>query len=797
MDEHTFRVLELEKVLTMTAVHACSEPGRKAVQKIRPLENVDAIKHRIGLVSECRKIISEGRSLGLEHFVDLLPVFKKVRPDDAMLDPFEIQSFLPVLYSALNLKVLSDDPVYSRIGSIVSQLTTHGELTKSIALSIDREGKLKDNASPALYRIRQSIEKCAMKVKGVLGGILNQEHLVPHLQDFYLAERNGRWVLPVKTDSKGSVPGIVHDVSNTGETVYVEPFVIQQLGNELESFRAEEKIEEFRILRKLSSLLREHLPDIENDYYIIAEVDALNAVAVFSEQLNMSPPEINENRLMSIQGGRHPLLWKALQSGNRGDDLIPLDLEIGREHSCMIITGSNAGGKTVALKTIGVLSFMALSGMHTPSRSGTSFPFFRQVLADIGDEQSIEQNLSTFSAHVTRISKIIRKSGEETLVIIDELGTGTDPEQGGALSCALLRRLNKQGAISLVSTHLGMLKVFAHAEPGVMNGAMEMEDSTVSGVPSYRPTYKLLTGEPGTSHTFEMAESLGLPKDLINDARNYITDEDAAVESLIAEMKRKRGELNSKLSEAGQAMREVELMRSELKEELLKIDTEKKNTIAQALCKAEEILGQTKREARDIVRALRKSRPEDAGEPLKVLERKHLEIKNLKDLHSPEKKKSLENIKAGQHVFISVLNLNGTVDSVNEKSRSCKVVVGGKEFLIPFSELFEAAHHSEDTLPSSGKKDRQPAPSYTLEDVEMDQELNVIGRRVDPALSQIERYLNDAALSGLSQVKIIHGIGTGVLSGAIRDFVKSHPLVQNGRAGSEEEGGDAVTIIVL
>ncbi|MEW6602803.1 MAG: hypothetical protein AB1499_17660, partial [Nitrospirota bacterium] len=298
MDEQTYRVLEFDKILWMAAAFAETVPGSSLVQKIRPLKTAAETRLRIDLISECRTFMSEGRRFGIEHFDDFSSFFQRIRPADAVLSPMELRSFLPLFYSALNLKTLGDDPQYTGIGAIAAGLSTHPNIKKTIERSIDREGQISDGASPELSRIRQGIRSSQKKIKTILDGILKQKDLQQHLQDFYLAERNNRWVVPVKIDSKGSVPGIVHDISNTGETVYVEPYAIQHLGNELESHRAEEKLEEYRVLRRLCSLLREHLHEIEDDYRIVAEIDAIQAVAVFSDQMRMSAPEINEKALV-------------------------------------------------------------------------------------------------------------------------------------------------------------------------------------------------------------------------------------------------------------------------------------------------------------------------------------------------------------------------------------------------------------------------------------------------------------------------------------------------------------------
>jgi DNA mismatch repair protein MutS2 len=797
MDEHTLRILEFSKILSMASAFAVTEPGGRQVLQIRPLNDAEKIRHHIALITESRIFFSEGRPFGIEHFEDLIPLFHRVRPADAVLEPFDVRSFLPLFYSAFNLKILSSDPSCAGIGQIASGLTTHPDLKKQIENAIDREGKISDKASPELARIRQGIKSCERKIQGVLEGILKQKDLAPHLQDYFLAERNSRWVIPVKIDSKGSVPGIIHDISNTGETVYVEPYSIQHLGNDLESYRAEEKLEEYRILRMLSSLIRVSLTEIEDDYAIVAEIDALQAVAGFSEQMNMSSPELNERGYVNIVGGRHPVLWNALKKDNRDNHLVPLNIEIGKDQSCMVITGSNAGGKTVALKTIGVLTLMALSGMHIPAQSGTTIPFLNQVLADIGDEQSIEQNLSTFSAHITRISQIVEKSSSRAMIIIDELGTGTDPEQGGALSCAILRKLRQKGAISLISTHLGMLKAFAHAQTGMMNSSMEMKEVIINGAAKYRPTYKLVMGEPGTSYAVEIAESLGLQKDIIREARGIMTGEGSAIESLISDLKQKNSELDIRLKEAEELKKEVDDLQSKVKDELLLIQSGKDRTMSEALKEAGEIIRKTRVEARDIVRAIKKCQASESANKLKALDKTHEEIKKMQKQYAPEKIRALRKVTEGQHVFINTLGTHGTVHSINKKARKCRVLVEGKEITVPISALAEPVEDLKKKQKASGKGSGPAALRDISDDMVVERELKVIGQRVDPAISLIERFLNDASLAGVNQVKIIHGIGEGILSRAIREYLQDHPLAAVARKGNEDEGGEAVTIVKL
>jgi DNA mismatch repair protein MutS2 len=547
----------------------------------------------------------------------------------------------------------------------------------------------------------------------------------------------------------------------------------------------------------LSSFIRGRLTEIEKDYAIVAEIDALQAVAAFSEQMNMTSPELNERGYVNIAGGRHPVLWNALKKGSRDNHLVPLNVEIGKDHSCMVITGSNAGGKTVALKTIGVLTLMALSGMHIPAQSGTTIPFLSQVLADIGDEQSIEQNLSTFSAHITRISEIVSKSSGRAMIIIDELGTGTDPEQGGALSCAILRKLRQNGAISLISTHLGMLKAFAHAQAGMMNSSMEMEEIIVNGAAKYRPTYKLVMGEPGTSYAVEIAESLGLQEDIIREARGIMTGEGTAIESLISDLKQKNSEVDIRLKEVEKLKIEADDLQSKVKNELLSMQSRKDRTMSEALKEAEEIVRKTKVEARDLVRAIKKSHASETRNKLKDLDRKHEQIKNMQKQFTSEKIRTLQNVEEGQLVLINSLGTHGIVNSVNKKSHKCRVLVEGKEITVPLSELAEPSENAKRKEKKSVKNSSSAVSGHAPDDLVVEREIKVVGQRVDPAISLIERFLNDASLSGANQVKIIHGIGEGILARAIREYLQDHPLAAVARKGNEDEGGEAVTVVEL
>ncbi len=788
MDKHTLRVLEFPKILQMIASYAYTEPGKALVLSLRPLLSEEKIQKRQSLIRELRIFLSQGESLGIEPFESMQGLFNMLRPEDATLEPLQLRKLLPLLYSALTIKQRIRETDLLNIKELSERLHSHKELIREIERAIAPDGSINDNASDELYYIRHSIRKLKDRIKRTLEGILNRRELRPHIQDFYITERNGRWVIPVKSDSKGHVKGVIHDISNTGETVFIEPREIQLLGDELESLRAEERLEEFRILKRLSQLIRSSLHEIESDYQIVTEFDMLQAAAVFSEVINATPAELNQSGYVRIIKGRHPLLWKTLKKQCRVDELVPLDFELGREFKGMVITGSNTGGKTVALKTVGVLTLMTLTGLHIPASSGTTIPLFKKVLADIGDEQSIEESLSTFSAHVARLSEIIKEASEDSLVIIDELGTGTDPDEGGALACAILRTLLQKGALVTVSTHLALLKAFAHTEELLINAAMEMVEVKEDGKTFYRPSYRLRIGQAGRSHALTIAERLGMPEEVINAAREFLTEGSDLIEGLISSLKDKERLLEEEIEKARSLREELAVLKQRLQQEVEQIKKRKQDTLREAYKEAREFLRKIKAQAYEHLEQLKRADRQRAKQQLKMLQKQAEKIEErLKvPVAGPEKP-----VKVGDEVLIKPLGLSGKLIELNEKTGRCKVLVKGREVETSKKELQPV------------EKDQEVEETYTNKTPEVSaeeppaRELNLIGWRVDPALSEVERFLNDASLGEAEEVRIIHGVGTGRLARAIRGYLKDHPLVQDFRAGRQSEGGEGVTIVRL
>ncbi|MBF0538421.1 MAG: endonuclease MutS2 [Nitrospirae bacterium] len=796
VEDVTMRVLEFGKILEMAAAFAVSVEGKALVNRVRPLREINDMRFYIRLISQWRGLLSERKQPGIEPFDDLTGHFLRLRPEDAILEPIELRKFLPLFDSAINLKRLHAEKSYPMIQAIVSELITHPSLRRIIEASIDVDGRITDEASPELAAVRRRLVSCANRVKNILERLLRRKELATHIQDDFITERNGRWVIPLKKDSRGQLQGVVHDISKTGETLFIEPYDSQPLGNEIESLRAEEKIEEFKVLKRLCALLRQHLPDIEQDYITIIHIDAVVAIAVFSDTMRMTPPEINEERFININKGRHPVLWRRLKKTNQEATLVPLDFVLGQRYNSMVITGTNAGGKTVALKTIGVLHLMALSGMHVPAASGTTIPFVRQIFVDIGDEQSIEDNISTFSGHMYHIADILRKSDAESLVLLDELGSGTDPDEGGSLGSAILKSLTQRGALSVVTTHLGLLKLFAYTEEDITFGSMEIEAVNDGDVRVFKPTYTLTIGEFGRSHAFEIAANCGLPETLIEQAREFMTDSDRKMEYLITDLKKMLKENRKTLTEAEQIKQEAMSLRDDLVGELDRTRNANEEALADTYRKAEEILQGLRAEAKEILLFLQHSDTQRVKGMVVNIDKRIAKLRDQRKTLQKEKNKDVQKPQQGQRVLLKGFDVEGIILSVNERKSRCTVLINGREVEVPFTELLECEGKPFGAETSSNKHNKRHAADID-KSLDMPRELNLIGQRVDPALSTLERYLNDAAINDLDRVKIIHGVSTGRLAAAIREYLKDHPLVKGYRKGNNDEGGEAVTIVTL
>ena len=455
-----------------------------------------------------------GRPLGILPFKDILPVLQKTRPADAMPEPVELLWLMEFLNSTHNaVRQIKEDGLLISLNELIKNLTGMPELLQILNASIDKDGNILDSASSILSGLRAKKRRLEAKIRKRLEEIIRDEGTAVFLQDNFITQRSGRWVIPVRMDSKGHVQGVVHDVSRTGETAFIEPMSIIGLSNEFENILADEKAEVMRILRELGSRIRRAADGLAEEFKILIFLDLLNSIAIFADKFKMQAPEINKENVLKLIKARHPLLLYSAAQKNRIKGVAPIDVSIGEDKSVVVITGPNAGGKTVTIKTIGLLSVMALSGMPVPADSSTTIPFFHNLLVDIGDRQSIADNLSTFTAHLSNLMDFLNKADFHTLVLIDELGTGTDPEEGAALACTILKELKGKGSLIFATTHLTDIKVFAHKTEGMVNASMEIDHKTLA------PLYRLRIGEPGQSFAIETAKRFGMPEAIIESAR--------------------------------------------------------------------------------------------------------------------------------------------------------------------------------------------------------------------------------------------------------------------------------------
>jgi DNA mismatch repair protein MutS2 len=786
ISENSLELLEYPKLLGIIAEPAHCPATRQAVLAIRPYGNLPDILQRQRLVEELRRLSAEGSPLLIFPFADLKPFLEKVRPVGAVLDPLELSAFMPLLQMSSTvsgqLEEVEDLP---HLKTLTRNLKGFPDLMTFLERALDQEGNILDQASPLLGELRKEIRQLEAQIRRKLEEIVREPRVGQFLQDDFITQRSGRWVIPVRMDSKTQIPGVVHDVSRTGETAFVEPLNIIHLANQLENLMAEEKAEVIRILRELSTMVRQRADDLEKEQVILVHLDLLSCLAFLADRMRMETPEIHEGTEIRLIEARHPLLALSFEKKGPQKRVVPLTLELGTESTVMVITGVNAGGKTISLKTTGLLLLMALSGMPVPADSASKFPLVDDLLADIGDEQSIESSLSTFSAHIQRITGIIHQTNERTLVLMDELGTSTDPVEGAAIACAVIRDLQGKGALVMATTHLTEIKGFVHRTEGMVNASMEFDQKTLT------PLYRLRMGEPGQSHALEIARQYGLPETILETARKLLSGREEGFEQLVADLNLKRREYETGLEEL-KRLQDL-LAEKNLKIEKMISETERhqKEILAKSYQEALEIAAQTKRQMNlfweDIKKTDKTNRRlafQKLREEEESLARKLREAQDLK-----EDGPAIESIHEGDRIHIRSLGCDAEVLAVLLRHNRLKVRAEGREIEVPLTDVGykEGKSGSYKKSSSSTPGFHESAPSR----------INLVGQRVDDALSLIEPFLNHASLDGLQEVTIVHGIGTGILARAVRDFLKSHPLVKGFRKGDRSEGGEGVTIARL
>jgi DNA mismatch repair protein MutS2 len=782
--EHSLEILEFNKLLAVITDFAKSDASREAILAMSPLNSIKDINRRQRQIEEIRLMSQKDKPLKILPFSDIEPFLHKVRPEGAVLDPVELSGIMAFLNTTnFILEQIRDNHGRPFLNDLINGITGHLEILKTLKGSIDSEGNILDSASAALKDLRMKVKGIESRIRKKLDEIMMDGGITPFLQGDFITQRSGRWVIPVRMDSKGQVHGIVHDVSRSGETAFIEPLSIISLSNELENLMAEQKAEEIRILRNISSDIRAVASEIESDFRIIVYIDMLNSIALFADRLRMELPLISDQNEINLVKARHPLLMLAFQKRDMHEQVVPLDVKLSGENTVMVITGPNAGGKTITIKTIGLLVIMALSGMPVPADSSSRIPFIRNLLVDIGDQQSIENNLSTFSAHVSNIAEITKKADSKTLILIDELGTGTDPDEGAALACALLRELKQRGSLLFATTHLTDIKGFVHKEAGMLNASMEFDSMSLT------PLYKLRVGEPGQSHAFETARRFGLPEGIIESAKNILGTKKIELDNLIHDINKKRRQYEITLQELQK--REAELEKDERRIVEIKAETEasRKDIMANAYKEASEIIASIKKQMHAFLEEMKNRDKEKAKDLMKEVISVQADVAEKAKEYLREEKTApaMNELKEGDTIFIRSINHEASILKIIRKYNRLKVRAGSIEFEVPISDV---GYRVDVTKTEAGSiKIERPEEAESI--------LNIVGLRLDDAISRLEPFLNHAALAGLSEITIIHGIGTGVLSRAVREHLQGHPLVKNFRVGSQKEGGEGITVARL
>lgn len=787
MLKNSFKTLEFDKILSRLKNYATSNFGKELAEKIEPSSDFDAVKENISLTTEAVKIFAVN-SPPLGGFRDVRETFKKIRLG-SVADSEEFLDILSTMYTMRQVKTFFKETEIAapKLKFQASQLEILGNLERLLDNSVDEHGNIRDSASQELKNIRRDLKSAQNRIKTEIFNILHDSSKQKFFQDAIVTMRGDRYVLPVKLEYKSQFAGIVHDQSATGATVFIEPMSVVNLNNTVKELEAAERHEIARILRFLSDYVRKNLDSLSNNVKILAEIDLVFAKAKFARDLDATEPILD--KFTDLKAARHPLI--------NSNAVIPIDIKIGENFSMLLVTGPNTGGKTVSMKTLGLLALMTQSGLYIPAAFGSKIAVFTNIFADIGDEQSIEQSLSTFSAHMKKIVAILDEVTPNDLVLLDEIGAGTDPDEGAALAMSILERLLQIGAATIATTHYSELKTFAYSTEKIENACVEFNSDTL------QPTYRLLIGIPGASNAFSISQRLGLPKSLILRAKQLITADHANFEKIISELEAQRmifEQKNAEITEKQLQIAKNEKKIAEMRDEIAK---NKGEIIRKAKEKSAAMIRETKREAEEIIAAL-KEQFNDAG-----IKRRQQVIQQSRDKLREAKIDSatgiiadkfvgtrikIENLAVGDTVYIKPLDQKGTVLAIDDDSLS--VQIGAMRTTVKISACRFVSHNSQENFSPPANQNRgslgllQKTSTAT-------RSLDIRGMTVDEAEQICGKFIDDAQLSGLKQILIIHGKGTGALRIGVHNFLRGNNSVANFQFADQDEGGTGATLVTI
>ncbi|GFI29139.1 endonuclease MutS2 [Lachnospiraceae bacterium] len=788
MNKKALQTLEYHKIIDMLAECATSASGKTLCQNLTPSVSLAEIQLAQQQTSDALTRIYQKGSLSFSGIHNLGASLKRLEVGGALSigEFLKIASLLEVAKRAkAYARSEREDAKADSLDSYFSRLEPLSPLLDEIRRCILSEDEIADDASSTLKNIRRSIKNTNEKIRSQMNDLLNSNRT--HLQDAVITMRGGRYCLPVKAESKGQVPGMIHDQSSTGSTLFIEPMAIVKLNNDLKELYLKEQEEIEVILANLSSLTGEYVSCLQDDYEILTELDFIFAKGSLARNYNGTAPIFNEEHRLRIRKGRHPLLDSR--------KVVPIDIHLGDEFDLLIVTGPNTGGKTVSLKTVGLFTLMGQAGLHIPANDRSELSIFEEVFADIGDEQSIEQNLSTFSSHMTNITSILKQVNGNSLVLFDELCAGTDPTEGAALAISILSRLHNYGVRTMATTHYSELKVFALSTPGVENASCEFSVETLS------PTYRLLIGIPGKSNAFAISGKLGLPADIIEDAKNRMTEQDENFEDLISDLEASRITIENERLEAEQYKKEIEALKSRLEEKRERLDSQREKIIRQAHEDAHAILREAKEVADQTIKNFHKYGQGTASAKEMEQERSKLRGK-MNDLEKNMTMKQKEvsnhkipkNLRIGDSVKVLSMNLKGTVHTLPNDKGDLYVQMGILRSLVNIKDLALI----EDAPAFGNKKKSTGAGKLKMsKSASISTEINLIGKTTDEAVALLDKYLDDAYLAHMPSVRVVHGKGTGALRKAVHGHLKRLKYVDSFRLGEFGEGDSGVTIVTF
>lgn len=788
MNNKVYKTLEFNKILQLLAAYAACEETKKRCLSLEPITDIHTIQQLQTSTADALSRLYKDSSISFSGVSNVHASLKRLDIGGS-LNTKELLQISSLLEAAKRIKaygnVAIDTEKTDSLTSLFSKIEPVSFLCTEIKRCIIAEDEIADEASPELSRIRKSIRGMNDRIHAQLTKIMNNTTTRSYLQDAVVTMRDGRYCLPVKAESKNNVPGMMHDQSSSGSTLFIEPMAVVNLNNELKELFIREQDEINVILAQLSEKVALNAMAIESDYAVLSELDFIFAKAALAKSYNGVAPLFNNNGHINIRKGRHPLL--------DAKSVVPIDVRLGEDYKQLIITGPNTGGKTVSLKTVGLLTLMGQTGLHIPAADRSQLAVFNEIFADIGDEQSIEQSLSTFSSHMTNIVKILEHADSQSLCLFDELCSGTDPTEGAALAISILNKLHMYGAVTMATTHYSELKVYALTTDGVENACCEFNVETLS------PTYRLLIGIPGKSNAFAISSKLGLESGIIEDARNRLSDKDIDFEELLSSLEAQRQTIEKEQLEINSYKSEIEQLKKQLEDKNKRIDQSKDKILREANEEAYKILKEAKELADETIRNFNKYGQGHA--PMSQMEKERSALrskmsdkeKRMSDIKKNTAKtnhKAPKKLRLGDSVHVLSLNLKGTVHTLPNAKGDLYVQMGILRSLVNINDLVLI---DDDTSPAK-KYGGSTSKIKMSKSMSVSSEINLIGKTTDEAIALLDKYLDDAYIAHLSSVRIVHGKGTGALRKAVHNHLKRMKTISEFHLGEFGEGDAGVTI---